>query len=113
MKAAVLYGKEDLKVVDDFEDPVYGDDDAWTREFVVCGGAFSGRLYLGSEKMAEQAPGSGVALPQSLHGGPGRAGGGAELGGLRALELYTQRVALQGSRQMLQSLVGPPRSERE
>lgn len=88
---------------------VYGDDDAWVESFVREGGAYSGRLYLGSQKMAEQAPGSGTALPQSLHGGPGRAGGGSELGGLRALELYTQRVALQGSRQMLQSLCGPKR----
>jgi len=89
---------------------LYGDDDGWMASYLEEGGAHSGRLYLGSQKMAEQAPGSGIALPQSLHGGPGRAGGGAELGGLRALELYTQRVALQGSRQMLQALCGPGRS---
>jgi oxepin-CoA hydrolase/3-oxo-5,6-dehydrosuberyl-CoA semialdehyde dehydrogenase len=86
---------------------LYSDDDAYVGTFLTQGGgAQTGRLYLGSEKMAEQAPGSGVALPQSLHGGPGRAGGGEELGALRALNLYTQRVALQGSRKMLQGLIG-------
>ena len=73
-------------------------------------GAKAGRLYLGSEKMAEQGPGSGVALPQSLHGGPGRAGGGQELGGRRGLDLYMQRVALQGSRSMIERLFGRPSS---
>jgi hypothetical protein len=47
-----------------------------------------------------------VALPHLLHGGPGRAGGGAELGGLRGLELYLQRVALQGNRPLVESLAG-------
>ena len=69
-------------------------------------GSWSGRLYLGSTKMAEQAPSSGVALPQSSHGGPGRAGGGEELGALRGLDLYLQRVALQGSRSMITRLAG-------
>ena len=68
------------------------------------GGAWNGRLYLGSEKMGGQALGSGTALPQSLHGGPGRAGGGAELGGWRGVDLYMQRVALQGSRAMVDRL---------
>ncbi len=85
---------------------LYSDDEDYVAGFIRAAGSFSGRLYLGSAKMAEQAPGSGVALPQSLHGGPGRAGGGEELGGLRALHLYTQCLALQGSRQMVQALVG-------
>ncbi len=89
----------------------YSDSDDHAATFLAEAGPFSGRIYLGSEKMAEQAPGSGVALPQSLHGGPGRAGGGEELGGLRALNLYTQRVALQGSRKMLQNLTGTTSEE--
>ncbi len=89
----------------------YSDSDDNAETFLAAAGPFSGRIYLGSEKMAEQAPGSGVALPQSLHGGPGRAGGGEELGGLRALNLYTQRVALQGSRKMLQNLTGTTSEE--
>jgi oxepin-CoA hydrolase/3-oxo-5,6-dehydrosuberyl-CoA semialdehyde dehydrogenase len=45
-------------------------------------------------------------MPQLLHGGPGRAGGGEELGGLRGLALYCQRTALQGARPMLDAMVG-------
>lgn len=85
---------------------LYSDDDDAVAGYLAEGGAYSGRLYLGSRKMAAQAPGSGVALPQSLHGGPGRAGGGEELGGWRALALYSQRVALQGSRPSLERLLG-------
>jgi oxepin-CoA hydrolase/3-oxo-5,6-dehydrosuberyl-CoA semialdehyde dehydrogenase len=45
-------------------------------------------------------------LPQLVHGGPGRAGGGEELGGLRGLAFYRQRVALEGSRPVIQKLLG-------
>jgi oxepin-CoA hydrolase/3-oxo-5,6-dehydrosuberyl-CoA semialdehyde dehydrogenase len=45
-------------------------------------------------------------LPQLVHGGPGRAGGGEELGGVRGLALYMQRVALEGSRPVIQKLIG-------
>jgi oxepin-CoA hydrolase/3-oxo-5,6-dehydrosuberyl-CoA semialdehyde dehydrogenase len=85
---------------------VYSDEEPWLAEFIPHAGAWNGRLYLGSEKMAEQAMGSGLALPQSKHGGPGRAGCGEELGGLRGLSLYMQRVALQGSRAMIDRLIG-------
>ncbi len=85
---------------------LYTDEQETLDRFVAKGAAFCGRLYVGSRKVAEQAPGSGIALPQSQHGGPGRAGGGAELGGLRALALYTQRVALQGSRDLIQRAAG-------
>jgi len=81
---------------------VYTDDAAWAGSFLQAGGAYTGRVYLGSADA--QGMGSGLALPQSQHGGPGRAGGGSELGGLRGLELYTQRVALQGSRAMIDRL---------
>jgi len=85
---------------------LYTDDQAEAESFLAAAGAFTGRLYIGSAKVAEQMPGSGVALPQSQHGGPGRAGGGAELGGLRALELYSQRVALQGNRPLIERASG-------
>ena len=45
-----------------------------------------------------------MVLPQLVHGGPGRAGGGEELGGERGLEFYLQRVALQGNRALLEKL---------
>ncbi|MEC9475817.1 MAG: 3,4-dehydroadipyl-CoA semialdehyde dehydrogenase [Planctomycetota bacterium] len=85
---------------------VYSDSEAWTHELLRRCGSWSGRFYLASEKMASQAPGSGIALPSSLHGGPGRAGGGEELGGIRALDLYSQRIALQGSRRVVERFVG-------
>jgi 3,4-dehydroadipyl-CoA semialdehyde dehydrogenase len=75
---------------------VYANDDAWVREFLAAAGSSTGRLYLGSED--SEGLGSGACFPQSLHGGPGRAGGGEELGGLRGLAPYLQRVALQGRR---------------
>ena len=65
----------------------------------------TGRIYIGTAASGEVAPGSGAALPQALHGGPGRAGGGEELGGLVGLKLYMQRVALQGERGLIDGMV--------
>jgi 3,4-dehydroadipyl-CoA semialdehyde dehydrogenase len=76
---------------------VYGDDADWIREFVEHGASFAGRLYIGSADAAGSAPGSGAVYPQTQHGGPGRAGGGAELGGLIGLRLYLQRVTIQAA----------------
>jgi oxepin-CoA hydrolase/3-oxo-5,6-dehydrosuberyl-CoA semialdehyde dehydrogenase len=85
---------------------LYSDDLAFVNDYLTHGGPVSGRLYLGSEKVAALLPGSGVAMPQLLHGGPGRAGGGQELAGIRGLELYLQRVALTGDRAMVERLAG-------
>jgi oxepin-CoA hydrolase/3-oxo-5,6-dehydrosuberyl-CoA semialdehyde dehydrogenase len=85
---------------------VYSDDSAWVGDFLAHGGGATGRIYVGTEGSAAEAPGSGAALPQTLHGGPGRAGGGEELGGLVGVKLYLQRVAVQGSRRMVDSVVG-------
>jgi 3,4-dehydroadipyl-CoA semialdehyde dehydrogenase len=84
----------------------YGDDRAWVGRFVAQAGGHAGRLYLGSEKMASLSPGPGTALPQLQHGGPGRAGDGCELGGVRGLQLYLQRVALEGDATVLKGLIG-------
>jgi oxepin-CoA hydrolase/3-oxo-5,6-dehydrosuberyl-CoA semialdehyde dehydrogenase len=86
----------------------YTDDAAWAADFVARGGGDTGRIYLGSEASAADAPGSGAALPQTLHGGPGRAGGGEELGGLVGVKLYLQRVAVQGSKGQVEGLVEAP-----
>jgi oxepin-CoA hydrolase/3-oxo-5,6-dehydrosuberyl-CoA semialdehyde dehydrogenase len=83
---------------------VYTDDERYLADYLAHGGASTGRIYVGSEKVAPQLLGSGLALPQLMHGGPGRAGGGQELGGLRGLELYTQRVALSGDKAILERL---------
>jgi 3,4-dehydroadipyl-CoA semialdehyde dehydrogenase len=83
----------------------YSDNPAWCAEFLARAGAATGRIYFGSSASAAEAPGSGIAMPHCLHGGPGRAGGGAELGGLRGLEPYLQRVAVQGSKSLVDGLV--------
>jgi oxepin-CoA hydrolase/3-oxo-5,6-dehydrosuberyl-CoA semialdehyde dehydrogenase len=85
---------------------LYSDDRAFVADYLAHGGSTSGRLYIGSEKAAGQLPGSGVVLPHMLHGGPGRAGGGEELGGLRGLGLYLQRVALTGDRALIETVSG-------
>lgn len=85
---------------------LYSDDRDWISDWIRHGGVSTGRLYIGSEGSAPAAFGSGSALPQLLHGGPGRAGGGEELGGLIGLELYQQRLALQGERGLVEALAG-------
>jgi 3,4-dehydroadipyl-CoA semialdehyde dehydrogenase len=66
---------------------------------------YHGRLYLGSKKIAGGAPGPGVVMPMLVHGGPGRAGGGEELGGLRGVAHYMQRTALTGDGPMLDKVL--------
>ncbi len=88
---------------------VYSDDRAFVSEVVFGIAPFHGRLMLGSEKIADQTPGPGTVLPQLIHGGPGRAGGGEELGGLRGLAFYSQRTALQGARPILDAMLGVKR----
>ncbi|HUS30293.1 MAG TPA: 3,4-dehydroadipyl-CoA semialdehyde dehydrogenase [Kofleriaceae bacterium] len=84
----------------------YSDDRDWVQAFVTAAAPWAGRLYLGSSKMASQSPGPGTVLPSLLHGGPGRAGGGEELGGERGLHFYMQRCALEGDASVLKSLLG-------
>jgi 3,4-dehydroadipyl-CoA semialdehyde dehydrogenase len=84
----------------------YSDDRDWVATFVGSAAPWAGRLYLGSSKMAAQSPGPGTVLPSLLHGGPGRAGGGEELGGERGLHFYMQRCALEGDASVLKSLLG-------
>jgi oxepin-CoA hydrolase/3-oxo-5,6-dehydrosuberyl-CoA semialdehyde dehydrogenase len=87
---------------------VYSDDKAFTRAMVLGVSPFHGRLVLGSAKVAGQSLPPGMAMPQLLHGGPGRAGGGEELGGRRGMTLYMQRTALQGDRAVLESFLAKP-----
>lgn len=63
---------------------------------------WTGRVWIGSDRMAEQQLPPGMVLPASIHGGPGRAGGGEELGGLRGLSFYLQRTAVQGFKGVLE-----------
>jgi oxepin-CoA hydrolase/3-oxo-5,6-dehydrosuberyl-CoA semialdehyde dehydrogenase len=71
-------------------------------------GAWHGRLYLGSANMAAMSPGPGTALPGVVHGGPGRAGGGEELGAFRGMTLYQQRTALEGDRALIEKVFPKP-----
>lgn len=81
---------------------VYSDDKAFLRATVLGIASHHGRVTIGSTKVAGQAVPPGTVLPQLVHGGPGRAGGGEELGGRRGLAFYLQRVALQGDRALLE-----------
>jgi len=65
-----------------------------------------GRLLVLDAAAAAESTGHGSPLPQLKHGGPGRAGGGEELGGLRAVKHYLQRAAVQGSPTMLAAITG-------
>ena len=87
---------------------VFGDDKGLLAELALAIAPFHGRIYIGSEKVAGQTFGPGTVLPQLVHGGPGHAGGGEELGGLRGLSFYSQRTAIQGERQLLDGIAPPP-----
>jgi oxepin-CoA hydrolase/3-oxo-5,6-dehydrosuberyl-CoA semialdehyde dehydrogenase len=84
---------------------VYSEDPAFLEETVAEIAPFHGRIYLGHPKV-ELSPGPGTVLPQLVHGGPGRAGGGEELGGPRGLAFYLQRTALEGSRPVIAKITG-------
>jgi oxepin-CoA hydrolase/3-oxo-5,6-dehydrosuberyl-CoA semialdehyde dehydrogenase len=81
--------------------------DAATAAKVVCeAAALHGRFLVLEREAAAESTGHGSPLPPLKHGGPGRAGGGEELGGLRAVEHYLQRCAVQGSPTMLAAISG-------
>ena len=65
-----------------------------------------GRILVLNEQCAKESTGHGSPLPQLIHGGPGRAGGGEEQGGVRGVKHYMQRTALQGSPDMLSAITG-------
>ena len=68
--------------------------------------AWHGRLLVLDREAALESTGHGSPLPKLKHGGPGRAGGGEELGGLRAVKHYLQRCAVQGSPTMMGAVTG-------
>ncbi len=79
--------------------------DAEVAATMVTGvAAFHGRLLIVDRDCARESTGHGAPLPGLVHGGPGRAGGGEEMGGLRGLSHYMQRTALQGSPRMLAAI---------
>ena len=65
--------------------------------YVVNAGTHHGRILVLNAECARESTGHGSPLPMLVHGGPGRAGGGEEMGGIRGVKHYMQRVAIQGS----------------
>ncbi|UWQ15341.1 phenylacetic acid degradation bifunctional protein PaaZ [Aliiroseovarius sp. M344] len=76
------------------------------REVAMGAGAFHGRLYFNNATSMKESTGHGSPLPHMVHGGPGRAGGGEEMGGVRGVLHYMQRTAIQGSPDILTSVSG-------
>ena len=83
---------------------VYGDSPEFMAKAVSELGGSHGRLLMVDPAIADAHTGHGIVMPQCHHGGPGRAGNGEELGGLKGLRLYHQRVAVQASTDLLNSL---------
>jgi len=79
-------------------------DPAAAEQVVMGSGAFHGRIAIIDRDSARESTGHGSPLPGLVHGGPGRAGGGEEMGGIRGVLHYMQRTALQGSPRMLSAV---------
>jgi len=75
------------------------------EDFVLGAGAYHGRMLILDRSSARESTGHGSPLPVLVHGGPGRAGGGEEMGGVRGVAHYMQRTALQGSPAVLSAIV--------
>lgn len=83
---------------------VFTADDDFARDAVLQLGPTHGRVLVVDESVAKANTGHGIVMPQCVHGGPGRAGGGEELGGLRGLRFYHQRSAVQAGTARLEAL---------
>ncbi len=81
-------------------------DNTVARETVMASAAHHGRLYIVNRDNAAEATGHGSPLPHMIHGGPGRTGGGEELGGIRGVMHYMQRTAIQASPDILTAITG-------
>ena len=71
-------------------------DDQKSKEFVVETAHSNGRILVLNSRCSKESTGHGSPMPQLTHGGPGRAGGGEEMGGIRGIKHYLQRTAIQG-----------------
>ncbi|MCB2096536.1 MAG: phenylacetic acid degradation bifunctional protein PaaZ, partial [Parvularculaceae bacterium] len=76
------------------------------REIILGAGSFHGRVCVINRDCAKESTGHGSPLPVLVHGGPGRAGGGEEMGGMRGVRHYMQRTAVQGSPETLRAVAG-------
>lgn len=73
-------------------------------DYVIGAGPWHGRILVLNAQCAKESTGHGSPLPLLVHGGPGRAGGGEEMGGLRGIRHYMQRLAIQGSPDMITAI---------
>lgn len=85
---------------------VFTDDAAVAEEVVLGLAPFHGRVLIGNRRSAKTSTGHGSPLPVLVHGGPGRAGGGEEMGGIRGVKHYMQRTAIQGTPRLLSAVTG-------
>jgi 3,4-dehydroadipyl-CoA semialdehyde dehydrogenase len=85
---------------------VFSNDASFIRETILGIGDLHGRVLVVNSAVGTQHTGHGNVVPSCLHGGPGRAGGGEELAGLRALLLYHRRFVVQGPADSITELAG-------
>ena len=74
------------------------------KQYLIGAATHHGRILVLNAACAKESTGHGSPLPNLVHGGPGRAGGGEEMGGLRGVKHYLQRTAIQGSPTMLTAI---------
>lgn len=79
-------------------------DASLAKQYVIGAATHHGRILVLNAECAKESTGHGSPLPSLVHGGPGRAGGGEEMGGLRGVKHYLQRTAIQGSPSMITAI---------
>jgi len=85
---------------------VFSADDAVAAQLVLALAPFHGRIVVVNRHCARESTGHGAPLPHLVHGGPGRAGGGEEMGGIRGVMHYLQRTAVQGTPDLITAAGG-------
>lgn len=85
---------------------VFTDDPKVAEEVVIGVAPFHGRVLIGNRASAKSSTGHGSPLAALIHGGPGRAGGGEEMGGMRGVTHYMQRTGVQGAPGLLSAVTG-------
>jgi oxepin-CoA hydrolase/3-oxo-5,6-dehydrosuberyl-CoA semialdehyde dehydrogenase len=85
---------------------VFTNDAVFARDTVAALAPWHGRIMIGNRASAKSSTGHGSPLPMLVHGGPGRAGGGEELGGMRSVKHYMQRSAVQAAPWLMSEVTG-------
>jgi oxepin-CoA hydrolase/3-oxo-5,6-dehydrosuberyl-CoA semialdehyde dehydrogenase len=85
---------------------IFTNDDKIARDYTIQAATHHGRILSVNRESAKQSTGHGSPLPYLIHGGPGRAGGGEEMGGKRGIKHFMQRCAIQGSPTTLTEITG-------